>query len=91
MRCNRCKRVLSVWACASIALLSGSAALAELPRHLPVQTLEATHEEIFPLPDEPIGLANQWLLVGTPYETACVSFGDCIGSANLIDLTKFTQ
>lgn len=38
-----------------------------------------------------LGLANQWLLVGTPYETACVSFGDCIGSANLIDLTKFTQ
>jgi len=40
--------MLAVWACASIALLSGSAALAELPRHLRVQTLKATPQEVFP-------------------------------------------
>ncbi|HKS57514.1 MAG TPA: hypothetical protein VJS12_19610 [Steroidobacteraceae bacterium] len=54
MRCNHCKRLVSVWACTSaIALLSGSAAFAELPRHPVFQTLEAAREEIQPTPDEP--------------------------------------
>lgn len=39
---------MSVWACTSIALSSGSAALAELPRHLLLQTLEPTQQEVFP-------------------------------------------
>ena len=38
-----------------------------------------------------LGLANQWLLVGSPYDFGCDSFGTCIGDASLIDLTKFTQ
>src|SRR5262245_49247728 len=54
MRCKHCKRGLTVWACASaIALSSGSAALAQLSTHPVVQTLEPTHEEIQPVPDEP--------------------------------------
>jgi FG-GAP repeat protein len=54
MRCNHFKRTLTVWACTGgIALLSGSAALAELPGHPVVQTLEATHEEVQPDPEEP--------------------------------------
>jgi hypothetical protein len=53
MRCNHFKQLLSVWACTSaIALLSSTAALAELPRHPVIQTLEATHEEIQPDPEE---------------------------------------
>ena len=48
MRSSHCKRTLAVWAGASIALLSASAALAELPRHLLVQTLEPTQQEVFP-------------------------------------------
>jgi hypothetical protein len=48
MRRNPGKRMLAVWACASIALMSGSAALAELPRHLLLQTLEPTPQEVFP-------------------------------------------
>jgi hypothetical protein len=35
-------------------------------------------------------LANQWLLVGSPYDFGCDSFGPCIGDASLIDLTKIT-
>ena len=53
MRGNHCKQLLSVWACTSaIALLSSSAAFAELPQHPVIQTLEATHEEIQPDPEE---------------------------------------
>jgi hypothetical protein len=48
MRSSHCKRTLAVWAGASIALLSASAAPAELPRHLLVQTLEPTQQEVFP-------------------------------------------
>jgi hypothetical protein len=48
MRCYHLRRTLLMWACASIALLSGSAALAELPQHLLVQTLEPTEQEVFP-------------------------------------------
>jgi hypothetical protein len=54
MRCNHFKQFLSVWACTSaIGLLNSSAALAELPRHPIAQTLEATHEEVQPDPQEP--------------------------------------
>jgi hypothetical protein len=57
VRRNHFTRTLAVWACASIALLSGSAVLAGLPRHLLVQTLEATQQEIQPIPGEiPDGL-----------------------------------
>jgi FG-GAP repeat len=53
MRCNHFKRALTAWACASaVALLSGSAAVAELPRHPAIQTLEALPEEVQPIPDE---------------------------------------
>ena len=38
-----------------------------------------------------LGLANQWLLVGSPYDFGCQSFGPCIGKATVIDLSKFTQ
>jgi hypothetical protein len=48
MRCNHLRRTVFLWACASIALLAGSAALAELPRHLLLQTLEPTLQEVFP-------------------------------------------
>jgi len=48
MRRDHLRRTLLMWACASIALLSGSAALAELPRHLQLQTLEPTEQEVFP-------------------------------------------
>jgi hypothetical protein len=54
MRCKHFKRALTVWACTSgIALLSGAAALAELPRHPVIRTLEATPAEIQPVPEEP--------------------------------------
>jgi hypothetical protein len=53
MRCKHFKRLLSVWTCTSaIALLSSSAAFAQLARHPIIQTLEATHEEIQPDPEE---------------------------------------
>jgi len=45
---NHFKRLSTLWVCASIALLSGSVALAELPRHLHVQTLEPTQQEVLP-------------------------------------------
>ena len=48
MRCYHLRRTLLMWACASIVLLSGSAALAELPRPLLLQTLEPTQQEVFP-------------------------------------------
>jgi hypothetical protein len=62
MRCNHCKQLVSVWACTSaIALLSSSAAFAELPKHPVIQTLEATHEEIQPDPEEqPQSLEFGW-------------------------------
>lgn len=54
MHCNHFKRAMTMWTCTGvITLLSGSAALAELPRHPVIQTLEATHEEIQPDPEEP--------------------------------------
>lgn len=53
MRCNHCKRLVAVWTCTgAIALASGSAAFAELPRHPIFQTLEPTHEEVQPDPEE---------------------------------------
>lgn len=73
MRCNHWKQLLSVWAGTSaIALLSSSAALAELPRHPVVQTLEATHEEIQPDPEEMPQSLNFGLAVAIRDGTAFV-------------------
>lgn len=38
-----------------------------------------------------IAIANQWLLVGSPFDEACTSVEICIGEANVFDLSRFTQ
>lgn len=37
-----------------------------------------------------MGLANNWLLLGVPYERSCPSSG-CVGSAHLYDVNSLTQ
>jgi hypothetical protein len=89
MRCNRFKRTLTVWACTScIALLSGSAALAELPTHPVVQTLEATPAEIQPVPDEPPQSLKFGLAVAIRDGTAFVGMPDAFDRGRVAIFTQ---
>lgn len=92
MRCNHFKQLSSVWACTSaIALLSSSAAFAELPRHPVVQTLEATPEEIQPDPENmPQSLKFGWA-VATRDGTAFVGMPEAFDHGRVAIFTQTTS
>ena len=80
---------MSVWVCTSaIALLSGSAAFAELPRHPAIQTLEATHPEIQPIPDEMPQQLRFGQAVAIRDGTAFAGMPDALGQGRVAIFTQ---